>query len=102
MLALGPGLRIDSRGALVLAGQTRGRRRSMKALVDVIEQRVTEAEGQTAIIAHGDSPEDAEALRVMLAERVPFAGTLVTELGPVIASHAGPGMLAIACFGQGR
>lgn len=102
MLDVRPVLRIDGRGALVLAGQSRGRRRSMRSLVDAIEQRVVAAEGQTAVIAHGDAAEDAELLRELLVARVPFADTLVTELGPVMAAHAGPGMLAIACFGKER
>lgn len=97
-----PVLRLDGRGAIVLAGQARGRHKSMKALVDAIERRVVEPERQTALIAHGDAVADAEALQRMLRERVPFADTRITGLGPVMAAHAGPGMLAIACFGQPR
>jgi len=102
MLDVRPLLRIDAKGDLVLTGQARGRRKSMRALVDVVEKRVEEPEGQTPLVAHGDSLDDAEALREMLLERVPFPDAMVTELGPVMGAHAGPGMLAITFFGRTR
>lgn len=102
MLDLRPVIRLDPRGALVPSGQARGRRKSIKALVDVAEQRANDAGSQVAFIAHGDAPEDAQALREQLLARVPFADVVVCELGPVIASHAGPGMLAVVFDGPER
>jgi DegV family protein with EDD domain len=95
-------LRIDARGQLVLAGQARGRRKSMRGLVDMAAARVIDPQGQTAFIAHGDAPEDAETLRDMLLERVGFGTSIITEIGPVIGSHVGPGMLAVVFAGNER
>jgi DegV family protein with EDD domain len=102
MLDVRPLLRIDAKGALVLAGQSRGRRKSIKALVNVAAQRVTDPGAHRVIVAHGDAPGDAETLRDMLMERVQFKELLVCELGPVMAAHAGPGMLAVVFYGQAR
>jgi DegV family protein with EDD domain len=102
MLDVRPVLRIDAHGELVFAGQARGRRKSMSALVDVIAKRVVDPETQTVFVAHGDAEADAVALVASLAERVPFCEVRVTELGPVIGSHVGPGMLAIVCWGKDR
>jgi DegV family protein with EDD domain len=102
MLDVRPILRIDGKGALVLVGQSRGRRKSIKALADVAVQRAEEASSHRVFIAHGDALEDAEALREMVLERLPFAEATITELGPVMAAHAGPGMLAVVFWGKGR
>jgi DegV family protein with EDD domain len=102
MLDLRPVLRIDPHGALMPAGQGRGRRKSIKALVDIVEQRVVDSGSQRVVIAHGDALEDAETLQELLLARVPFKDVLVTELGPVIATHVGPGMLAVVCCGKTR
>lgn len=102
MLDIKPVLRIDRSGALVIGEKVRGRRRSMRALVDVVEQRVEDPSAQTVFVAHGDAPDEAALLREMLLERVGFAGALVTEVGPVIGSHVGPGMLAVSLMGAER
>lgn len=102
MLDVRPVLRIDATGQLVFAGQTRGRRKSMKALVDVAAQRVSDPGNQTAFVGHGDALEDAHAMRDLLLERVGFAGVVIAEIGPVIGSHVGPGMLAVVFSGADR
>jgi fatty acid-binding protein DegV len=101
VLDIKPVLRIDQYGALVISEKIRGRRRSMKALVDVTERRFTEG-GPLLVVAHGDSPEDAAMLAEMLTERLGFAPTLMCEVGPVIGSHVGPGMLAVSFLGTER
>ena len=102
MLDVRPVLRIDATGELVFAGQARGRRKSMKALVDVVAQRVTDPGGQTAFVAHGDALDDAHMLRDLLLQRVGFADVIIAEIGPVIGSHVGPGMLAVVFAGSER
>lgn len=102
MLDIRPVLRIDADGELVFAGQARGRRKSMKSLVDIVAQRAVCPETQTVLIGHGDAAGDAEALREQLLARVPFRDVIVTELGPVIGTHVGPGMLALVCWGPDR
>lgn len=102
MLDVRPVLRIDARGELVFAGQARGRRKSMRALVDVIEQRVIASEGQTVMVGHGDAPGDAELLAGMVRERVPVADVVLAGIGPVVGSHVGPGMLAVVFMGRDR
>jgi DegV family protein with EDD domain len=101
VLDIKPVLRIDEHGALVISEKIRGRRKSMKALVDVTERRFTDG-SPLLVVAHGDSPEDAAMFVEMLTERLGSAPTLVTEVGPVIGSHVGPGMLAVAFLGTER
>ena len=52
-------------------------------------------------ISHADCPRDAE----LLAEELAASGievSLVTDVGPVIGSHSGPGTLALFFIGKER
>lgn len=102
VLDIKPVLRIDGHGGLVIAEKLRGRRKSMKALADVVEKRGVDPSAQTVLIGHGDAPEEAETLRELVMARVPFRDAITTEVGPVIGSHVGPGMLAVAFIGRAR
>ncbi len=102
MLDIKPVLTIDEHGSLVISERLRGRKKSMKALVDSSEKRVVDPSSQTVLIGHGDAPEEAEALRDLVMDRIPFSDAIVTEVGPVIGSHVGPGMLAVSFVGNQR
>jgi DegV family protein with EDD domain len=99
VLDIKPILRIDETGALVISEKLRGRRKSMAMLVDILVRRF---DGRRILVGHGDSPEDAERLAAMVRERAGTADVIVTEVGPVIGSHVGPGMLALAFVGTER
>jgi DegV family protein with EDD domain len=100
MLDIKPVLRIDGTGALVISEKSRGRRKSMVTLADILQRRVDG--GRRILVGHGDSTEDASRLAEMVRERAGAADVMVTEVGPVIGSHVGPGMLAVAFLGTER
>jgi DegV family protein with EDD domain len=51
-----------------------------------------------AAILHADVPEEAEALREMVAQRFNCAELYVTDFTPVMGAHAGPGVLGVAYY----
>ncbi len=53
-----------------------------------------------AAILHADVPQEAEALRQIVAERFNCAELYVTEFTPVMGSHAGPGVLGIVFYAE--
>ena len=59
-------------------------------------------EGQTVFITHGDSYEDAKFIAAAVKTRYPVKDVIINCLDPVIASHAGPGTLAIFFMGKVR
>jgi DegV family protein with EDD domain len=84
-------------GELVVLGVSRSRRHGTERLVRAIEaQRPIEALG----VAHTRCPEEATALAATVAQRCDLASiaTPVVEAGPALASHAGPGVLAVAAL----
>lgn len=96
-----PLLTIDDEGKLALTGVARGRKKGIKALVDYYEKRKAEdAFGHNITIGHSDCPKDAERLVELLHKADESAIILESRIGPVIGSHVGPGMLAVAFWGK--
>lgn len=103
MLDIKPVLRIDETGALVISEKVRGRRKSMSMLADILARRIDGAgAGRRVVLGHGDAPDDAAKLADLVRERAAGVEVITTDVGPVIGSHVGPGMLAVAFFGTGR
>ncbi len=93
MLDIKPMLTFDGEGGLKLDGIVRGRKRSIRALA---EQAAKAPEGAELMLGHADSAEDAERLADAIAAARPDLRLVRCEIGPVIGTHTGPGMLAIA------
>jgi DegV family protein with EDD domain len=102
MLDLKPVLRVNSIGELVIDRPVRGRKKSIRALVDTFEQRADDPTGAPVLIAHGDAPDEAAQLERLLRERTGLGEVLRLEVGPVIGSHTGPGMVALVFWGRDR
>lgn len=93
LLQLKPVLGFDQ-GVVVPVERVRGRSRSLDRLAKLVEQR-SGGRGETLVVAHGDVPEDAEALRDEVLRRCKFDEVVVTTLGATIGAHTGPGTLAL-------
>ena len=53
-------------------------------------------------ISHGDCLEDAQYLEKLLKERCGVEEVLISYVGAVIGSHAGPGTVALFFMGDQR
>jgi DegV family protein with EDD domain len=93
-LSLKPLLHIDD-GELVLAQRVRTASKAVAAMLD----RVCEVVGDnTAAVAvhHVANPDGAADVAAALTERLPASQpAIVTDLGPVLGLHVGPGALAV-------
>ena len=96
LLNIKPVMHVDDEGRLVPLEKVRGRRKSLKALVDHMEasaqQPVAE---QTVFITHGDCREDAELVAQMVRERFGVRDIVINYVDPVIGAHSGPGTMAL-------
>ena len=83
MLSNKPVLHVDDAGHLVNVSKARGRRASLRALVDKMEQTAIHPENQTVFIGHGDCLEDAqwvaEEVRRRFGTRSSIMGTMETR-----------------------
>ena len=102
MLDVRPILRINGDGEIVIDGAVRGRKKSLRALADIFESRAVQTASSTVVIAHADAVDDAVALSELLRERAEIYQVLTFDLGPVIGSHTGPGMVAAVFWGPER
>lgn len=102
-LGIKPVLHVDDEGRLTMVDKAKGRRKSMRSLVDRAGSTTAETLGeQTVYINHGDCIDEAKVMGQMLAEQ--FGTTDITYLycTPVIAAHSGPGTLSVFYFTEGQ
>ena len=102
MLQIKPVLHVDNEGHLINIGKARGRQASLKALVDKMENTVTEEGRKTVFISHGDCRKDAVTVADMVRERFGTQDIRINFVGPVIGAHSGPGTLALFYLGTER
>ena len=95
MLSIKPILHVDDEGHLIPMEKVRGRRQSLKALVDHMEKTAIEPENQVVFISHGDVPEDCKLVESMIRERCGVKTVYTNNIGPVVGSHSGPGTMAL-------
>ena len=99
LLNIKPVLHVDNAGALIPMEKVRGRKKSVKALVDHMEKTAIDPKSQTIFITHGDCIEDVEALKAEITERFGITDFVVNYVDPVIGAHSGPGTLALFFVG---
>ena len=102
MLGIKPILHVDDEGHLINMSKARGRKASLQTMVDKVKEYAIEPATQTMAICHGDCIEDAQYLASMIKEKYNVPEVIIHVIGPVIASHAGPGTLAVFFLGKER
>ena len=79
--------------------RVRGNRKAMQEFVTAFTSTTTDTPTLKIGIAHADAPERAEQLRKMVrAERPQAEIEVVTTLGAVVGTHAGPGTVGFFWF----
>ncbi|MDD6642798.1 MAG: DegV family protein [Firmicutes bacterium] len=101
-LGIKPVLHVDNEGHLINVSKARGRKNSILALVDRMEQSAIDPAKQTIFISHGDCRDDAEFLADELRKRFGISDITINYVGPVIGAHSGPGTLALFFLGTSR
>ena len=102
LMGIKPILHVDDTGHLTSVGRARGRKASIQALVDRMEQQMKGFDNPEVFISHGDCPQDAETLAEMVRSRFGIENIMIGYIGPVIGTHSGPGTLALYFFGSPR
>ena len=96
LLNIKPVMHVDDEGHLIPLEKVRGRRKSLKALVDHMEATAdAPVAEQTVFITHGDCLEDAEYVADLVRERFGVTDVVINYVDPVIGAHSGPGTMAL-------
>lgn len=93
ILHIKPVMKMDNEGRLVLVEKVISRRKVIRQIFNKYIETFS-PEYKHCIISHADCLEDAESLKKMIED---FRGVdvTITNLGPIIGSHSGPGTLAL-------
>jgi DegV family protein with EDD domain len=97
-----PILHMDDEGALKPIEKERGRKKALTRLVDMAVERSKGWDNDIAMIAQGDALEDAQYVAKLVNEKMGVDNVLINEIGSVIGSHTGPGIIALFCMGEKR
>jgi DegV family protein with EDD domain len=86
-------------GAIEPLEQVRSKSKATARMLDLVEEYVG-GNGRTSKVAvtHALVPKDAELIGQELVGRLGCGQPLMGELGPVIGTHTGPGMVGIAAY----
>lgn len=104
LMNIKPVLHVSVEGKLIARDKARGRHGALRGLVDRMEALAVNPKEQTVYISNAACVADAEKLREMIHERlgVPMEQFVITDVGPVVGSHSGPGTLALFFWGKDR
>lgn len=102
MLQIKPVLHVDDEGHLINVAKARGRKASIEALANKFAALGLPGENDTVFISHGDCLEDALLLERLLKGKHGVKNVIISYVGAVIGSHAGPGTLALFFLGTHR
>lgn len=102
MLSVKPVLHMDDEGHLINMSKARGRKASIQALAQKMEELGADYDNSTVFICHGDCIDDAKYLEQLVREKCGVKEVYINYTGAVIGSHSGPGTLALFFLGKHR
>ncbi|MBQ4116750.1 MAG: DegV family protein [Clostridia bacterium] len=102
VLGIKPVLHMDNEGHLINITKVRGRRTSVEALAQKYDELALNTKEGTLFISHGDCLADAEYLASIIKNKHGVDVEIITDVGPVIGAHTGPGVLAFFFVGRER
>lgn len=102
MVQIKPIIHMDNNGALQVIGKERGRKKALNKIVDMAVKQAEGWDNDIIMITHGDCIEDAEYVASLVRQKMGIDNILINNIGTVIGSHTGPGVVAVFCMGEKR
>ena len=75
---------------------------SIKTIAKKYAETALDPEHGVYFISNGDCPEDAKKLESIIVSEFGNHAALITDIGPVIGAHSGPGTIALFFLGSKR
>ena len=85
-------------GEVTAVDRVRGGRQVHPRIVNLLEQRLDPGRPIVAGVAHARAPVWADRMRSLIAERFDVREMILTDIGPVVGTHAGPGCVGCVVF----
>jgi len=86
-------------GAIEPLEQVRSKRKAVSRMLELVEERLDGQALQPRVgIAQALVQAEAEAVAQEIVDRLGCARPVISELGPVVGTHTGPGVIGVACY----
>ena len=93
-----PVLIVNESGALAVVKTVRGRKKSLRFLVEYAKENGCQPEAQTVALCHGEDKESLEFVNTIVQETFHPKDTLVSVVGCAIGAHTGRGLVGFCFF----
>ena len=100
VLKVKPIIDVNAEGKLETVGKVRGRKNALKELVDRMKANASLEELNFVFISHSACLEDARYVEKLVKEAYPSTEVFISDIGPVIGAHTGPGAIALCYHGN--
>lgn len=94
LLNIKPLLNVED-GKLVPIEKIRGKKKLLRRMIEIMQERGTGLNQQTVAISHADDEETALEMKVMIAEEFGIESIFISSIGASVGSHTGPGTISI-------
>ncbi|MBR4235310.1 MAG: DegV family protein [Clostridia bacterium] len=106
ILGICPIMRLDDAGRIIAYDKVRGKKNAIQTTLDTMEAHVRNGREYSGkcFICNSDCPDIAEQTRAAVRQRFPkIQGEIrMCDIGTIIASHSGPGTVAVFFLGDER
>ena len=85
-------------GEVAPVDRVRGGRATQPRILEILRKRIDPARPVIAGVSHGNAPAWADRLEKLLREAFSVTELIQAEVGPVVGTHAGPGVVAVSIF----
>lgn len=101
-IGIKPVMHVDDEGHLVNVLKVRGRKAAIATMAGKYTELAVTPESGRIYISHSDCIDDAKLLASMIEAKHGVKTEIITDVGPVIGAHSGPGTLALFFVGKER
>lgn len=102
ILKIKPVMHVDDEGHLIPMEKVRSRKKALRRLIDKLFETGVDIASQTIFISQADALAEAQQMADTIKEETGVKEVIVTQIGPIIGAHAGPGTIALFYFGTER
>ena len=85
-------------GEVAPVDRVRGGRAAHPRILEILKGRIDPARPVIAGVSHGNAPAWADRLEKLLRDAFPVSELIQAEVGPVVGTHAGPGVVSVSLF----
>ncbi len=106
VLGICPIMRLDDKGRIIAYDKVRGKKNAVARTIETMRRHAENGENYSgkAFICHSNCLADAEATKAAVEAAFPHlnGSVRICDIGTIVASHSGPGTVAVFFFGDDR